>query len=80
MDVAANMRRLFGSWGGAFRQDVLVTGDADGPLGADGDQEARVTYMQAEERWVHQKRREGVPKVSGDAVEGGGQTLIVVRD
>ena len=47
VDVAANMRRLFGSCDGANRQGVLVTVDADGSLGGDRDQEARATYGRA---------------------------------
>ena len=35
VNEAPNMRRLFGPLGGAFRQDVLVTEDADGPLAGD---------------------------------------------
>ena len=42
-EVAANMRRLFGSRGGGSRQDVLTTEEADGPLGSDKVQEARAT-------------------------------------
>ena len=53
-DAAASMRRLFGSCGGAGRQGILVTEDADGPSGGGRDQEACVTY----------KKREG-PKKEG---------------
>ena len=42
-DVAATMRRLFGSCGGAARHDILITEDAYGPLGIDKEQEARAT-------------------------------------
>ena len=43
VDAAANIGRRFRPCGGAVRQDVLVTEDADGSLGGDRDQEARVT-------------------------------------
>ena len=46
MDVAAKMRRLFGSRGGRGRQDVLVAEEADGPLVSEKDQEACVTKKQ----------------------------------
>ena len=67
-DAAANMRRLFGSRGGAVRKDVLVTEDVDRPWGGDGDREACVTYQQAERQGAGPKRR-------GVEVNGGGQTL-----
>ena len=63
VDVAANMRRLFGSCGRAARRDILATEAADGPLGGDGDQEACATYKQAKTQGVGQKRREGVPRL-----------------
>ena len=34
MDAAADMRRFFGSCGGAARQDVLITEDMDGDMEA----------------------------------------------
>ena len=47
VDVPVNMRKLLGSPGGTVRQDVLVAEAVNGPLGSDGDQKARVTYIQA---------------------------------
>ena len=75
VDVAANMRRLSGSCAWAVRQDVLVAENADGPMGGDGNQEARVTYKKAKIQEAGQKRREGVTKVSGGKEKGEGQTL-----
>ena len=40
MYVAANLRRLVGSFGGAVRRDLLIAEDADGLLGGDRDQAA----------------------------------------
>ena len=52
-DAAADMRRLFGSAGGAARPDILFKRDADGPLGCDRDQEARVTHKRTKKQgWV----------------------------
>ena len=56
-DVAANMRGLFGSFGGAVREGVLVTETVDGPPGGDGVQKVCVTYKKAEKREVGQKQR-----------------------
>ena len=75
MDEAADMRRLFGSCGGAVRQDVLVAGDADGRSGGDRGREARLTSKKAEKEGVGQKRRDGAQNVSGDKVKGDVRTL-----
>ena len=75
VDVAANTRRLFGSRGGAARQDVLVTEDVDEPLGGDGNREACVANKKGKKQEVGQKRREGAPSVSGDKVKRNSQTL-----
>ena len=75
VDVAANVRRLLGSSGGAVRRDALVAGDADGPMGGDGDQEAFVTYKKAKRQGAGQKRRGGAPKLSGDKVRRDAQAL-----
>ena len=45
--VAASIQRLFGSCGGAARQDVLSMEEADGPLGGDRAQGGRATYEKA---------------------------------
>ena len=58
-DVAATARRLFGSCGGTARQDILITGDADGPLGSDKEQAARATYEKARTHGAGQERRDG---------------------
>ena len=50
MVLAAIMRRLFGSRGGAGRRDVLDTEDANGPSISDRDQEARATKEKAKEQ------------------------------
>ena len=50
MDVTATVRRLFGSCGGADRQDMLGTADAHGPLGRETEQEACATYKKAKTR------------------------------
>ena len=57
MEVAANMRRLFVSRGGAGRQDALITGEGDGPSVSDGDQVACVPYEKEEKRGLVQKRK-----------------------
>ena len=69
------MRRLFGSCGGAARQDILITGDADGPLGSEKEQGARATYTKAQKQGVGQKRWASLPNVSKDMAKGDGQTL-----
>ena len=49
-DVATTICRLFGSCGGAARQDILVAKDVDEALGSDKDQEARETDSNANKR------------------------------
>ena len=71
MGVAASMRRLFGSRGGAIRQNVLITQDVEGPFGRESDQGARATYKKAKKQGVGQKRRDGFPNVSGGEAYGG---------
>ena len=74
VDVAANMRRLFGSCGGAERQDVLITEEADEPSEEDRDREARAKYRKSKKQGAGQKRGDGTPKVSGGKLKGGGRT------
>ena len=70
----ATMRRLFGSCGGAGRQDVLITEESDGHSVRDRNREARVTYKKVRRQGVGKKRKNGFPKASGDKVKGRGQT------
>ena len=49
-DVATTICRLFGSCGGAARQDILVAKDVDEALGSDKDQEARATDSNTKKR------------------------------
>ena len=74
VDVAANMRRLFGSCGGAERQDVLITEEADEPSEEERDREARAKYRKSKKQGAGQKRGDGTPKVSGGKLKGGGRT------
>ena len=74
MDVAATMRRLFGSCGWAARQDTSITEDAYEPWGGDVAQEARATYKNAKKRGVGQNRTHGLSDASKDKAEGGGRT------
>ena len=62
VDVAPNTRRLFGSYGSAVSQEILVTKDVGGPSEGDGDQGARVAHRKAKKERAGQKRREGAPK------------------
>ena len=70
VDVAANMRRLFGSCGGASRQNVPVTEDGDESLGGDRDQEARATCKKAKKQGAGQKGGVAPPRLVG-IVRGG---------
>ena len=54
-EVAANARRLFGSRGGASRQDVLTAETADGPLENKKGQEACTSNKKAEKQGVGRK-------------------------
>ena len=69
-EASANMRRLFGSRGGSGRIDALITGEAVGPLGNDGDLGACLANKKAEEHGVGQKKKDGVPIRGGDKVRG----------
>ena len=55
MDVAANMRRLFGSRGGGGRHAFLIAEEADGPLVNDKDREACATYKKSKKQGVGPK-------------------------
>ena len=75
VDVAANLRRLFGSCGDMDRQDVMVTEEADGSSGGDKEKAACATYRKAKKQGVGQRKRDGNSKVSEDKVIWDGQTL-----
>ena len=75
VDLEANRRRLFGSCGGAVRQDLPVTGAVDGSLGGYRDQEACVTNKKAQRQGAIQKTRDGASEGSGGKVRGAGRTL-----
>ena len=67
LDVAANMRSSFGSCGGGGRQDVLIRGEADGPLVCDKYHEARVKCKKSKKPGVGPKRNQGMvsPRLEG---------------
>ena len=69
------MRRLFGLRGGSGRQDVLITGEAVGPLGSGEGLDACVAHKNAKKQGAGQKKKDGLPKRGGDKVRGREQTL-----
>ena len=64
-EVAANVRRLFGSRGEKSRQDVLLTEEAAGSLGSSGDLDAWAAYGKAKKQGAGNKRGAVSPNVVG---------------
>ena len=73
-EVAANMRRLFGSRSRIGRQYALITEEAVGPLESGGDLDALSAYNKAKRQGVGKKKKNGGPERGGDKVRGGRQT------
>ena len=71
-EVAANVRRLFGSRGGGSRNSAMVTEEANGPLESDKDPEACASYKKSKKRGASQKRKDGFPNSGGGRVRGDG--------
>ena len=66
-EVAANVRRSFGSRGGGVRQDVLITEDAVKSFERVEDQDACVAYEEAKEQRVGKKKKDSAPKRGGQS-------------
>ena len=64
-EVAADMRRLFGSRGSGGRQDLSSTEEAVEPLERDEDQDARAAYKRAKKQCAGKQKKDGGPRPCG---------------